>query len=393
MRGPLGGSRRKGPASVETSGRLRGGAGRRAAGRPPASGRRPLRRRAISHPAPCSPVKVETLGRGVLLPELRLALDTSAPGFDSVVSHAHGDHVPWDATHAYATPETADVLALRKPDLRVTAFPYGEPFRAGRAKVTFHPAGHVLGSALTHVEAPDGETLLYTADTKTRPSLTAEAARYVPADVLVVESTFGLPIFRFPPREEVAARAVAFARETIAAGEVPVFLGYALGKGQELLATLTEGGVPTVAHGAVWNVCQAYERHGVRFPLTRPYAPGQAQGAALVVPDSFREHPMVLKLPHRLAYCSGWALLAKSRAQTDADLLLPLSDHADFPGLLDIVDQVRARKVYANHGYADVFAHLLRKRGLDAQPLAVGHAAEDDAGAPSQATLPEGGTA
>ena len=334
---------------------------------------------------------METLGRGVLLPELRLALDTSAPGYESLVSHAHGDHIPWEARHAYATPETADILAVRKPDLAVTAVPYGETFRAGRAKVTFHPAGHILGSALTHVEAPDGETLLYTGDTKTRPSLTARSGEYVPADVLVVESTFGLPIYRFPDIEELTARAAAFARETLAEGEVPVFLGYALGKSQELLALLTKAGVPTVAHGAVWNVCQVYERHGVRFPMTRPYVAGDVQGAALVVPDSFREHPMVLKLDHRVAYCSGWALLSKSRVQMDADCLLPLSDHADFPGLLGIVEQVGPRKVYANHGYSDVFSHLLRRQGLDAQPLHVGHLDEDMVeGATPQKTLAEG---
>jgi Cft2 family RNA processing exonuclease len=336
-------------------------------------------------------VKVETRGRGVLLPELRLALDTSAPGFESVVSHGHGDHIPWEATHAYATPETRDILAVRKPDLAVTAVPYGETFRAGTAKVTFHPAGHILGSALTHVEAQGGETLLYTGDTKTRPSLTARTAEYVAADNLVVESTFGLPIFRFPPHEKLRDCAARFARETLAEGEVPVFLGYALGKSQELLALLTEAGIPTVAHGAVWNVCQVYERHGVHFPTTRPYVAGEVEGAALVVPDTFREHPMVLKLDHRIAYCSGWALLSKSRIQMDADCLLPLSDHADFPGLLDIVEQVKPRKVYANHGYSDVFTHLLRKQGHDAQPLVVGHVDEDAvAGASPQRTLAEG---
>lgn len=355
----------------------------------------------MSHAAPRFPVKVDTRGRGVLLPELRLALDTHAPGQESVVSHGHGDHIPWEATHAHATPATRDVLALRKPDLDVTPHPYGEPFRVGRATVTFHPAGHVLGSALVHVASPQGETLLYTGDTKTRESLTCEPARFVDADTLVIESTFGLPIFRFPPRERIAEQAAAFARRALQEGEVPVFLGYALGKGQELLALLTQAGVPTVAHGALWSMCRVYERHGVRFPTTRPYEPGNVQDAALVVPASFREHPMVLKLDHRIAYASGWALLSRSRVQMDADCLLPLSDHADFPGLLDIVDQVKPRKVYANHGYADVFSHLLRKRGVDAQPLAVGHLDEDDdatPGAPAgpggartaQATLAEG---
>ena len=359
-------------------------------------------------------MRVRTLGRGVLLPELKLALDTSAPGFESVVSHGHGDHVPWglnvppgtsgssaqapaEATRAWASPETADILSVRAPLIRVTAIPWREPTRVGAARVTLLPAGHILGSALTLVEAPDGATLLYTGDTKARASLTCDAPEFPQADELIVESTFGLPIYRFPALDALQERAAAFARAAFAEGAVPVFLGYALGKAQEILAMLTRAGVPTVAHGAVWNMCAVYERHGRAFPTTRPYEAGKVEGAAaepassdrprriddssraaLVVPDSFREHPMVAKLDARLAYCSGWAVLSKSRVQMDADLLLPLSDHADYPGLLSIVDQVRPKRVYANHGYADVFAHLLRKRrGLDAQPLSVGHIDED----------------
>lgn len=337
-------------------------------------------------------MKVDTLGRGVLLPELALALDTSAPGFESVVSHAHGDHIPWDASHAHATAETADIMSIRAPFIRTTIVPWRERTRIGRAHVTLFPAGHILGSALTLVEAPDGSTLLYTADTKTRPSLTAAPAEYPQADELIVESTFGLPIYRFPEYAELGERMAAWAREVLAAGETPVFLGYALGKSQEILASLARRGVPTIAHGAVWNMCRVYERHGVAFERTRPYAPGEVKGsgAALVVPDTFREHPMVLKLAHRIAYCSGWALLSKSRTQLDADALFALSDHADFPGLLDVVKQVRPKRVYTNHGYSDVLAHLLNKDGIPAAPLLVGHTEEDVGPAEGQRTLEEG---
>ena len=324
-------------------------------------------------------MKVETRGRGVLLPELKLALDTSAPGYRSLVSHAHGDHIPWDAREADCTPETADLLAIRKPDLATTRRAFGETFNAGKAKVTFHPAGHILGSALTLIEAPDGETLLYTGDTKTREPVTTRAASYPRADVLVVESTFGLPIYRFPETEVLQEKAAAFARAALDKGEVPVFLGYALGKSQEILGILTRAGIPTIAHGAVWSMCSVYEKHGVAFPLTRPYAAGDTEGAALVVPGSAADSPMITKLDHRIAYCSGWARLQSARTQMDADLLLPLSDHADYPGLCEIVERVAAKKVYANHGYADVFAHLLRKQGHDASPLLVGHVEEEDA--------------
>ncbi len=322
-------------------------------------------------------VQVTTLGAGILVPRLKLALDSATPNYATLISHAHADHIPWDATHAYASPETCDLLALRRPELATTPLPWREPTRIGDARVTLYPAGHVLGSALTLIEAASGETLLYTGDTKPRAGFTCPRAEYPRADALVVESTFALPIFRFPPLEEIAARAVAFARSTLDEGVTPVFTGYALGKSQEIAAILLRGGIGVVAHGAVWNVAQVYERNGLHFDRMRPYAAGRLDGAALIVPGSFRDHPMITKRVHRLAYSSGWAMLSKSRIQHDADILLPISDHADHPGLLEIVNAVGAKRVFCNHGYSDVFAHLLRKRGFQASSLSVGHLAED----------------
>lgn len=322
-------------------------------------------------------MKVETRGAGVLLPDHRIALDTQAPGYASIVSHAHGDHIPWEATSAWASPETCDLLAVRKPDLATTAIPWREPVRVNGARVTIHPAGHILGSACVRIEAPSGESILYTGDTRARPSATAPAAEYPEADVLVVESTFGLPIFRFPGRDATQERMAAFARATLEDGAVPVFLGYSLGKAQEIIKLLERRGIPAVAHGAAWSMCEVYARHGVRFERARPYAPGNVGGAALVVPPSFRQHPMVTKLDARTAYCSGWALLSKSRLQMDADSLVPMSDHADYGELFDIVARVRPSRILPNHGYSDIFSHLLRKLGHDAQPLTVGHAEDE----------------
>ncbi|HUR70243.1 MAG TPA: hypothetical protein VM370_13445 [Candidatus Thermoplasmatota archaeon] len=332
-------------------------------------------------------MKVDTVGRGVLLPELKLALDTSAPGYASVVSHAHGDHIPWEARHAYASPETCHLMGIRAPFVQTTAIPWREPVRIGDAKVTLLPAGHILGSALTLIEAPDGKTLLYTADTKVRHSLTTPEAEFVEADELILESTFGLPIYRFPDYAELGDAMAAWARSVLADGAIPVFLGYALGKSQEILAALDRRGVPTVAHGAVWNMCQAYERFGIHFAQTKAYVAGHVKNAALVVPGSFQEHPMVLKLDHRIAYCSGWARLSKSRVQLDADMLFPLSDHADFPGLLEIVSRVKPKRAYTNHGYSDVLAHVLNKAGVPSAPLLVGHGEEDAGPSGAQQTL------
>lgn len=334
----------------------------------------------MNHATQEARVKIKTTGRGAFVPAAKIALDSSAPGAACIISHAHGDHIPQDANHAYASAETADLLAIRAPHITVTRLPWREPTRVGNAIVTLLPSGHVLGGALTLLEY-DNEALLYTADTKTTPSLTCAPAEFVEADILIVESTFGLPIYHWPDRAELRARISAFANACLAEGTTPVFLAYSLGKGQEMVRILGEAGIPTAVHGATWNLCATYAKHGVTFPQAHPYAAETVEGRALVVPPAFRGHPMVTRLDARVALVSGWGLLSRARSERDADELIPLSDHADFPGLLDIVARVKPRRIYANHGYADVFAHILKKRGHDALPLAVGHTDEESAGA------------
>lgn len=318
---------------------------------------------------------------GVLLPEHRLALDCARPGYATLISHGHGDHVPWDPPDmvgtwrpslapTWCTPETAAIIQARyTPRASLTAVPCGEPFEVHGCRVTFLSAGHILGSAMIHVETPKG-SVLYTGDFKADPCLTCAPLAARRADVLVMETTFGLPIFIWEEREALQARMVRFAEDTLEEGATPVFLAYALGKGQEVVKVLGEGGVEVSMHGAVASMCELYERFGVRFPRAESYEKGSVTGKALVVPPSFRVNPMVTKLrDYRIAYVSGWASLENRRVQMDADGLIPLSDHADFPGLLRLVEEVAPREVLTVHGYTEPFADFLRKRGVDARPL------------------------
>lgn len=327
--------------------------------------------------------------QGVVLPGPRLALDDPAAAAATIVSHAHGDHIPYEAGHVHATDETAALLAVRAPHVRVSAHSFGEPFAVGEAEVEFRPSGHVLGSAFTLVRWR-GSTLLYTGDYKLRtPFSCRPAERGLRCDVLVTESTFGLPIYRFPDPRRTQDRAVAFAEETLAEGGVPVFLGYNLGKAQELMRLLGERGVPVMAHGAAWNLSRVYAAHGWEFPHCEPYARDRVAGHALVVPPGARTNPMVTRLPDaRVAYASGWAAVENRRTQFDADVLLPVSDHCDFFELCEFVSETRASRVVANHGYSDVFAHVLRGQGVEAVGIHAGVFEEEaaDAEEPAEAS-------
>ncbi|HWC64842.1 MAG TPA: MBL fold metallo-hydrolase, partial [Thermoanaerobaculia bacterium] len=181
-------------------------------------------------------MRVESTPAGLFLPDVGLHVDPVLPVEAAVVTHGHGDHARALPEVLYATPETAAVLRARTGAAPATIeAAFGAPVDLHRpgaspARLTFFPSGHVLGSAGVLVECR-GERLFCTGDVKLHPSLTCPPAEIPECDTLVVESTFGLPVFRFPPVEALRAAIVAHARTALAEDETPVFLGYALGKG------------------------------------------------------------------------------------------------------------------------------------------------------------------
>jgi putative mRNA 3-end processing factor len=294
----------------------------------------------------------------------------------AVLSHGHSDHARALSGVVHATPETVAIARARLGETDYVPHPYGESFEIKRTghdpcRVTLFSAGHVLGSALTFVESGEG-SLLYSGDVKLRPSLTCPPAEVPKADTLIVEATFGLPVFRFPDAEALRASLVDEARRSLEAGETPVFLAYALGKGPEVAKLLGEAGIPVSLHGAVWKMVEIYREFGVAFPGCEPYEKGAVKGKALVVPPSVRGHAMVTALKaRRLVLVSGWALLDASYDRFDADRLVPLSDHADWDELLRIVELSGARRVFTTHGFASTLARVLAAKGVEATPLPV----------------------
>ena len=317
---------------------------------------------------------LEVRPEGLYLPDFEAYLDPPAPAARALLSHAHSDHAAAGHGEVWATSETLGIYRRRNPDWTGPGRPlaYGE--RAGKG-VTLElvPSGHILGAAQVRIEGPDG-SLLYTGDFRRGPSRTAVPAAAPRADVLVTETTFGLPVFRFPSRSSLEIRLLEACRAAIDEGAVPVILAYALGKSQEVALVLAEAGIPTVLHGAAWKLLPAYEAAGFSFPLSRPYESGPAKpGEALVVPPNCTRTAVVRNVKkRRIAYLSGWAMREASRAEHDADVLLPFSDHADFDELVAHIEEVAPRRVFTHHGYARDFARILSGRGIEAAPLTEG---------------------
>lgn len=286
----------------------------------------------------------------------------------SFVSHAHADHI---GRHVEAI-GTAPTLALMSQRLRGArtrprALEYGKPIRLGSLTVELFPAGHILGSAQIRITR-DGHRTVYTGDLNTARARTAEPLEVVPCDTLVIESTFGEPRYRFPPREEVVERMAAFAELALAEGRVPVFVAYALGKAQEATRILGERGFRVKVHPEAWVCCEIYESFGVRFPGASRLDGPPASGEVVVTTPRGR-FGASLGRRVRTCYLSGWAVDPGIRYRMGVDEALPLSDHADFDGLVEYARATGAGEVLTTHGSAERLARELRARGIAARAL------------------------
>ena len=247
--------------------------------------------------------------------------------------------------------------------------PFEEPTNVHGLDLTLFPAGHIFGSAQFHLES-DAGSLLYTGDFKLRPGRSAEPASWRQADTLIMETTFGLPRYRFPATEEVVAQIVAFCRDALEENAVPVLLGYSLGKAQEILCSLIGAGLQPMLHGSVFRMTRIYEQFGQPCGEYERYDPAKVDGKVLICPPSANRSRMLEKIPRkRVAMISGWAVDPNARYRYQVDAAFPLSDHADYADLVRYVELVQPQRVLTLHGFAAEFARDLRERGMEAWAL------------------------
>ncbi len=307
--------------------------------------------------------------RGIYLPAQDLWLDAWEAKRFAFVSHAHSDHL---APHKeiILSERTARLMQARMPGTRMEhVLPFCEQRRVRDVDLTLLPAGHIFGSAQLFL-ANQTETLLYTGDFKLRRGKSAEPAEWREADTLIMETTFGLPRYQFPPTEKVIEQIVAFCRDAIAENAVPVLLGYSLGKAQEILCSLDGAGLTPMLHGSVFQMTRIYEQFGQVFCKYVRYNKNDIEGKVLICPPSASHSPMVEKIPRRrVAMISGWAVEPNAIYRYQVDAAFPLSDHADYNDLHKYVELVKPKRVLTLHGFAAEFARDLRERGIEAWAL------------------------
>lgn len=321
---------------------------------------------------------------GVWLPQIGWWLDAHFPVSRAFVSHAHFDHL---ALHReiLCSAVTARLMRKRLPGPRIEhVLPFGQTEQlTADTTVTLHPAGHIFGSAQSLLTHDRHGSLLYTGDFKLRPGRSAERCATPRADVLIMETTFGLPSYVFPPTARVLADIIGFCRRTLDDRETPVLFGYSLGKSQELLRSLADAQLPVMLHPQTLTLTRIYEELGLAFPPFRPFDAATVAGHVVMCPPQSRGSPFLRKIPHpRTAVITGWAVDPGTVYRSQCDAAFPLSDHADFADLLRFVEAVQPQRVLTLHGFAPEFARTLRERGVEA--WALGQANQLELGLPAR---------
>ncbi|WP_290689745.1 MULTISPECIES: ligase-associated DNA damage response exonuclease [unclassified Haematobacter] len=307
---------------------------------------------------------------GIFCPEGGFHIDPWRPVDRAVITHAHSDHARVGSNRYLATPLTAPILRYRLGDVRVEVLPYGERRQVGGVTLSFHPAGHVPGSAQVRIER-DGEVWVVSGDYKTEPDGLSEPFEPVPCDTFISECTFGLPIFSWQPQAEIMGAVNDWWKANAAAGRFSVIGAYSLGKAQRILASVDNGIGPLLTHGAIEGTTEALRAAGVSLPDTVRVTPETdlraLPGGLVVAPPSALASPWVRRFgAAETALASGWMALRGVRRNRGVQRGFVLSDHADWAGLNSAIRATGAERVFVTHGYTQPFRRWLAEQGFDA---------------------------
>ncbi len=292
----------------------------------------------------------------------------------AVITHAHADHArPGSDRYLCASPGKHVLRTRMGNNATINTVKYGEHFSVHGVDVSLHPAGHLLGSSQVRVHH-QGVTWVVTGDYKLQQDSTCECFESVPCDVFVTESTFGLPVYRWPEPATVANEINTWWRANADSGRTSVLLSYALGKAQRVASLLDPSIGPIYGHGAVMKLVEAYRASGVRLPPIDRIPPrsrkiGGGRGIVIAPPSAAATSWINRFGETSIAMVSGWMLLRGVRRRRGFPQGFILSDHVDYPDLMQAVKASGAQRVLVTHGFTDIVARLLTERGLQAEIL------------------------
>jgi putative mRNA 3-end processing factor len=323
---------------------------------------------------------LEFTDRGIYCERAGVYLDPWKPVERAMITHGHSDHARWGHKHYLCSEPSKAILMHRLNLTEVQTLPYGQRVDVNGVLFSFHPAGHIPGSAQIRVEYK-GEVWVFTGDYKREADGISEPFELVRCHSLITESTFGLPVYNWRPQQEIFNDINAWWRRNAAEGKASVITGYTLGKSQRILKNIDPSIGRIIVHGAVDVMNRVLEGHGLGLPPThRITAEAKKEdyaGALVVCPPSAVGSPWIRRfLPYSLGIASGWMSLRGARRRRGADRGFALSDHVDWSSLNATVKETGAERVFVTHGYAEVFANWLKENGLEGHAVRTAYEGE-----------------
>ena len=309
-------------------------------------------------------------------------IDPWRPVARAVITHGHGDHARMGMGEYYTSSQGLPILRWRLGEQIYHVHDYREPFDVGRARVSLHSAGHVLGSSQVRIEV-DGDVWVASGDYKRQRDPTCEPFDVVRCKTFITEATFGLPVYRWPDTPDVARDIVAWRDACAERGEAAILYCYALGKAQRVLAELAAfTDKPAYVHGAIDNGVQVYRSAGVPMLATIPVGE-QPRGAdfageLILAPPSAAGSAWLRRFRKaQHGFASGWMRIRGNRRRRNVDRGFVLSDHADWPDLLRTIRETGASRVIATHGNTDALVQVLNDEGIRTETFSTNFGEDD----------------
>lgn len=307
--------------------------------------------------------------RGIYCPAGDFYIDPWRPVERALITHGHSDHARWGSRNYLATEQALPVIRHRLGTIAANGIAYGETRKIGDVQVSFHPAGHVPGSAQIRVEHR-GQVWVVSGDYKVERDGVSEPFEPVRCHTFISECTFGLPIFRWQSQKLVAAQIAQWWQSNAAQGKTSILAAYGLGKAQRLMAMLPAIG-PILTHGAVEETTQILRQQGYPIPQTTRVTAGvdatSHPKALVIAPPSALGTPWARRFgPSEEAFASGWMALRGIRRRRGYGTGFVISDHADWSGLNVAIQETGAERVFVTHGYTAPFRRWLEEQGYDA---------------------------
>lgn len=319
---------------------------------------------------------------GIYCPAGDFHIDPWRPVPRALITHGHADHARPGMGHYLATRTAAPVMQYRLgEEARIETIGYGEQRRIGTATVSFHPAGHVPGSAQIRVEVK-GEVWVASGDYKVIDDGLSEPFEPVPCHAFISESTFGLPVFAWTAQDVLAGQVNDWWAANAAAGRASIIGAYALGKAQRLMRTVDPAQGPILTATAVENITEVLRAQGIDLPptvrITEEVSAKTHPGALIIATPGSTTHGWVRRFPGAAtAFASGWMALRGVRRRRGTERGFVVSDHADWAGLNAAIKATGAEKVFVTHGYTGPFQRYLSEEGYDAHVVTTEYTGDD----------------